>query len=154
MRYHGVFAPNSKLRARVVALRGETDERARQAREVPEASRPPSPAPGRRAAPAPSASRPEQPCPAEPPGRTRARTRVPWAELLQKVFAVDVLACPRCAGRLEVIAFITQPEVAKQILDHLGLASQGPPVRKAAATASDQAEPIPEYDDVDPVYEE
>jgi hypothetical protein len=30
---------------------------------------------------------------------------------------------PRCAGRLELIAFINEPAVAKKILDHLGLAS-------------------------------
>ncbi len=32
--------------------------------------------------------------------------RVPWADLLEKVFAIDVLACPECGGRLRVIAFI------------------------------------------------
>jgi hypothetical protein len=33
------------------------------------------------------------------PDRTAPRTRTPWAELLRKVFALDVLECPRCAGR-------------------------------------------------------
>ena len=59
------------------------------------------------------------------------RHRVPWAELLRKVFALDVLECPRCAGRLEVIAYIAEPTVARRILDHLGLASQAPPVARA-----------------------
>jgi hypothetical protein len=31
--------------------------------------------------------------------------RVPWADLLKKVFARDVLACPECGGRLRLIAF-------------------------------------------------
>jgi len=57
------------------------------------------------------------------------RTRVPWADLLQKVFAIDVLACPDCNGRMQLIAFITQATVAKRILDHLGLESTGPPVQ-------------------------
>lgn len=41
-------------------------------------------------------------------GRDRpARSyRIPWADLLRKVFAVDVLACPDCGGRLRVLAFI------------------------------------------------
>jgi len=59
------------------------------------------------------------------PGRRDrpARTyRVPWADLLTKVFAVDVLASP-CGGRLQFIAFIAEAAVAKRILDHLGLDS-------------------------------
>jgi hypothetical protein len=69
------------------------------------------------------------------------------------VFAADVLACPECGGRLEVIAFITQPSVAKQILDHLGLASQGAPVANASP-GQELEERAPEYDCVDPVYED
>ncbi len=51
-----------------------------------------------------------------------ARTyRIPWADLLAKVFEIDVLACPECGGRMQLIAFIAEPVVAKRILDHLGL---------------------------------
>lgn len=84
------------------------------------------------------------------------RTRVPWAELLQKVFAIDVLECPRCAARLEVNAYIAEPCVAKQILDHLGLEAQGPPRAKAPGdTAADTDAGLgPEYDLVDPSYDE
>jgi hypothetical protein len=70
------------------------------------------------------------------------------------VFAIDVLACPNCQGRLQVIAYISQPAVAKQILDHLGLESQAPPLKKAAPAGADEAEPGPEYDQVDPSYDE
>lgn len=41
---------------------------------------------------------------------------------------MDVLECPGCGGRLEVLAFITEQAVARKILDHLGLASQAPPL--------------------------
>ena len=37
------------------------------------------------------------------------RLRLPdeaWPQLLKKVFAIDVLACPECSGRLKMIAFI------------------------------------------------
>jgi hypothetical protein len=34
-----------------------------------------------------------------------------------------VLACPECGGRMRLIAFIAEPSVAKQILDHLRLDS-------------------------------
>jgi hypothetical protein len=60
-----------------------------------------------------------------------------WAELLQRVFAVDVLACPRCGGRMRVLATIDDPRVVRRILTHLGLAGDagppaGPPSRRAA----------------------
>jgi len=64
---------------------------------------------------------------------------------LQKVFAIDVLACPECSGRMQVIAFIAQAAVAKRILDHLGLDSTGPPVARAA--------PPPEQVDLGPSYD-
>src|SRR4030067_633398 len=58
-----------------------------------------------------------------------ARTyRIPWAELLAKVYEIDVLACPECGGRMKLIAFIAEPTVAKRILDHLRPASTGPPL--------------------------
>jgi len=73
------------------------------------------------ARPAPSAS-----LAAVPPAR-----RIPWADLLRRVFAIDVLRCDRCGGRRQVIAFITDPEVVVKILDHLGLPSRPPPVAQA-----------------------
>jgi hypothetical protein len=60
-----------------------------------------------------------------------------WADLLQRVFAVDVLACPNCGGRMRVIATIDDPWVVRRILTHLGLLSDPrpppePPVWQAA----------------------
>ena len=45
-----------------------------------------------------------------------------WAELIRRVFEVDPLACPECAGEMKVIAFITerQSDVIEKILTHLG----------------------------------
>jgi hypothetical protein len=144
LRYHGVFAPNSQVRSQVVPARPMPNAEPRCHATSAEPPRPAQPrAPGR-SEPAQTARREE----------ATFRTRVPWAELLQKVFAVDVLACPRCAGRLEVIAYIAQPGVAKQILDHLGLDSQAPPVARAAAQSEDEGDPGPEYDCVDPSYDE
>jgi hypothetical protein len=54
-------------------------------------------------------------------------SRIPWAELLMRVFREDVLACP-CGGRRVVLAYLTQPGPVKAILDHLGLPSTGPPI--------------------------
>jgi hypothetical protein len=44
-----------------------------------------------------------------------------WAALMRRVFALDVLACPRCGGRLRVIATVQDPAVVRAILAHLGL---------------------------------
>jgi hypothetical protein len=37
-----------------------------------------------------------------------------WAELMQYTFEVDVLACPRCGGRLRLVALIQQAFHAKR----------------------------------------
>jgi len=94
--------------------------------------------------------------PDPPPDRPPTRTRVPWAELLRKVFAVDVLDCPRCHGRLELIAFISAPDVARRILDHLELDSQGPPIAPALSEKPGETgcDPGPDYGAADPVYDE
>ncbi len=55
----------------------------------------------------------------------RARGRL-WAELMQRTFNFDVLACPRCGGRLRLIALIDQVPIIQQILRHLGLPSEIP----------------------------
>jgi hypothetical protein len=40
-----------------------------------------------------------------------------WAELRRRVFAVDVLKCPRCGGRMRLLAAIQPPDVTQAILD-------------------------------------
>lgn len=49
-------------------------------------------------------------------GKSIRRRWIPWATMLLKVFAVDVLACPQCQGRMQRIAWITQPRVINAIL--------------------------------------
>ena len=52
-------------------------------------------------------------------------------------FAVDVLACPRCGGRMRVIATIDDPLIVRRILTHLGLAvDAGPPVVPSSGRAA------------------
>ena len=50
-------------------------------------------------------------------GKTIRRRWIPWATMLMKVFAVDVLACPKCDSRMQRIAWITQPRIIHAILD-------------------------------------
>ena len=52
--------------------------------------------------------------------------RIPWARLLKRVFNIDIEICPRCAGKLVIIAAIEDPKVIKQILSHMGLPADPP----------------------------
>jgi hypothetical protein len=51
--------------------------------------------------------------------------------LMQRTFGLDVLACPRCGGRLRLIAVIGQPAVITRVLGHLGLPTEVPVPRPA-----------------------
>ena len=44
-----------------------------------------------------------------------------WARLIQKIYEVDPLACPRCGQEMRIIAFIEDYKVVKKILDYLGI---------------------------------
>ncbi|UCF67442.1 MAG: transposase zinc-binding domain-containing protein, partial [Acidobacteriota bacterium] len=55
------------------------------------------------------------------PRRRYPPTRLPWAELMARVFASDVLECPRCQGRVRILAAIHPPDVTRAILECLGL---------------------------------
>ncbi len=49
-----------------------------------------------------------------------------WADLMRRTFGFDVLACPRCGGRLRLLALIEQAAVIARILRHLGLPTEIP----------------------------
>jgi uncharacterized protein YbaR (Trm112 family) len=48
-----------------------------------------------------------------------------WARLIQKIYEVDPLICPKCRGEMRIIAFIEDEAVIKKILKHLGLWETG-----------------------------
>ncbi len=54
-----------------------------------------------------------------------------WAELMKRVWALDVLECPRCHHRLRILAAIHPPDATRRILDCLGLPSRSPPLAPA-----------------------
>jgi hypothetical protein len=70
------------------------------------------------------------------PGRGDAPSKMPirrtrWSDLLQRVFEVDALACPRCGGRMRVLAAITEADVARRILACLHLPTRAPPLPRS-----------------------
>jgi hypothetical protein len=58
-----------------------------------------------------------------------------WAQLLKRVFEIDVLKCPRCGGRMRILAAINPPEAIHRILDCLGLPTRPPPIAAASTAA-------------------
>ena len=119
VRFHGVFAPNSSWRREVIPAGPEST--------LPPLCNSPDPQPASREeleAPTPLAPRP---------------SRIPWSELLLRVFREDVLLCP-CGGRRLVLAFVTAPQTVRAILEHLGLPATGPPIASARFTRADGAE--------------
>ena len=60
------------------------------------------------------------PCILEPQGNEKA-FRKSWARLIQKIYEVDPLVCPKCKGAMRISSSIEEPSVIRAILDHLGL---------------------------------
>lgn len=97
VRYHGVFAPNARLRPEVVS-------KARAART-------------------------QEPTPH--PSHARGRY-LDWAELMRRVFEFDVTVCPRCrTSGMQVIACITDVDVIRDILTHIGQPTAPPRLEPA-----------------------
>jgi hypothetical protein len=83
---------------------------------------------------------------------------VRWARLLQRVFEIDGLRCPRCGSTLRLLAAIEDPAVAGKILECLGLSARAPPLEPASLDDVDNRGPSGEeaaYEfDQTPTYEE
>jgi hypothetical protein len=56
-----------------------------------------------------------------------------WAELMQRMFGLDVLGCPRCGGWLRLLALIEHARIVVRILRHLSLPTERPELRPARA---------------------
>ena len=105
IRFHGVLAPNAKLRALVVPKNPEPAALGAQLAEC------------------------EASCPQHRPAR------VSWAKLLKRVFELDLEHCPNCGGELKIIAPILEQPVIEKILTHLGLQARAPPRAPARGQA-------------------
>jgi hypothetical protein len=121
--YHGLLAPRARIRTRAVAHGAAapvSDRRTPPVVEAPAADASPPDTDVR--APA-LASDPGDA--QEPPRREKPRDWK-WADLIRRVFDLDVLECPRCGGRMSVIATIEEADVLRTILGHLGLPTDPP----------------------------
>ena len=50
-----------------------------------------------------------------------------WAQLLKRVFTIDITTCPQCGSPLILLAAIEDPIVITKMLAHLGLPTRAPP---------------------------
>jgi hypothetical protein len=102
-RYHGVFAPSSRLRGQITPARRGKGGR-----------------PG---------TEPTEDHEHEPARQPQSMT---WAQRLRRVFNIDIETCEACGGPVKVIASIEDPEVIGKILNHLDkreTPQQRPPTR-------------------------
>ena len=63
----------------------------------------------------------------------RSPGRWPWARLLRRVFAIQVLVCERCGGARRILGAMTDPHAVRRLLAALGLAAALPPGRPVPA---------------------
>ena len=132
--YYGIFAPAAGLRDRVVPQSVPNgpphSDRAHPATDAPNQGHAPRP------------ERPPNPVP-HSPARHRSTDNpryYRWAELLRRVFLVDVLTCPHCQGPRRLLAAIFDPDSIARILTNLALPTEPPtiaPARPPPQTAFD-----------------
>jgi len=101
IRFHGVFAPHARLRSAVVPTPAEENQNRSTCTNHGHTLD-------------------------KNDDETAKRRRYGWAKLMARVFSIDVLECPRCPGRLQMIAFITQPRNIRKILESVGLPADSP----------------------------
>jgi len=68
--------------------------------------------------------------------------------MIRKVYEVDPMTCPKCGGRMKVIAFLTDYQAVDRIIDHLKLtftAEKPPPPADALWDLPMVADPPVEY---------
>ena len=110
VRYHGVLAPNSKMRQRIVPKSNRTTEKVNSKGDDKTHKRI-----------------------GEAPTQDELVSPLTWAQRLKRVFNIDITLCPLC-GTMRVIADITDPDVIQKILDHIE--AQPPPLKPAIAIQS------------------
>jgi len=71
-----------------------------------------------------------------------------WSAMIRKFYEVDPMLCPKCGGRMNVIAFLMDFSVVDRIIGHLKLtyvAERPPPPQVASQELLMAADPPAEY---------
>ena len=131
-RYHGVFAPNHRLRKAVTALAIRNVGKRRDAAKGGHAG---------------DGHAAEGCCDTHEKPRSHDTSRIAWAKLMARVGEEFPFACPNCGGDIRLIAFITEPGPVRKILTHLGEPLEPPPVSPARGPPTDWGELVQMHDD-------
>ena len=125
-RYHGVFAPNHRLRKAVTALAIGNVSKQREATTGGDGND------GHATGGCCDANH------ATLKPRSHDTSRIAWAKLMARVGEEFPLECPACGGDIRLIAFITEPGPIRKILTHLGELIQAHDDREAVQVSSDE----------------
>lgn len=74
-----------------------------------------------------------------------------WRDCIKKIYEADPLCCPKSGGEMKIVSFITDQEVIRQILKHLGLWIPAP-TRDPPNTNSSPKNHEPVYEIFDDLY--
>ncbi|MBL7669836.1 MAG: transposase [Bdellovibrionaceae bacterium] len=105
-RYHGVLAPHYKFRKQIVKQVVSIGSKAKIDSLNSRASN-------------------------DKKSHAKKSNRIRWANLLKRVFDIDITICPKCRGKVRIISAIEDPAVISKILNHLGLPSTPPRLHPA-----------------------
>ena len=115
-RFHGVFAPRAKLRERVVAqMKTKISSRPARCRSSSDAN---------------------EGCildvlpKRKPKTKKNQRYRLDWASLLSRIFAIDVMTCAQCKGKLRMVAKVDNPGAVEDMLRTSGLTRTPTPTQR------------------------
>lgn len=113
-RFHGILAPNAKLRKMVVPKPDEPDAKVQvsQQLELFESNS--------------TVSKPGTGL-HESDAKPKTCGRLPWASLLRRVFKIDISVCPKCNGSLKVREVVTDADTIRKRLAKAGLGPMPPP---------------------------
>jgi hypothetical protein len=135
-RYHGVFAPNHRLRKAVTALAIGNVGTQREATASGDGND------GHATGGCRDANPNQKP-------RSHDTSRIAWAKLMARVGEEFPLECPACGGDIRLISFITEPGPIRKILTHLGEPLEPPPISPARGPPTDWGELVQAHDDRD-----
>jgi hypothetical protein len=128
-RYHGVLAPRAGRRREVVAQARPAMKTKRSARTTSVTC----PSHGT------TSRKRHNSAEGEAPGRRKTdpvassgRHRIPWAELMRRVFDLDVLQCAKCGARMLVLDVVLPPDATRELLESLQLPTRAPPLASSA----------------------
>jgi hypothetical protein len=91
----------------------------------------------------------------EPLPEPLPRPSLKWATCMRKMLEINPLECPRCKADMRIIAFIDDSKEISKIMKSLNIPVQNNPDKIPRAPPTDDfVQDMPNYDLVDPIYDD